>query len=107
MTKEKMQKFLERHNLTKEILAEIADVCIVTLNAYIDNTIPRAKARQRIIRSIYIIEQNNLCMPVIDGYYQLMMDLYPEDFDAVKIKRKHIDNYKQIFNQFYEDEFGE
>lgn len=107
ITKQKFENFLERHNLTKEYFAEVADVSVKTLDEYIEGSLQNKKWRQRIARSIYIIKTNNLCMPVISGYYRLLSDLFPEKCKAKELEESYKLTYKDIFNQCYEDEFGE
>lgn len=107
ITKQKLEGFMERHNLTKELLAEVADVSIKTLDEYVEGTLQNKKWRKRIARSIYIIKINNLCMPVVSGYYRLLSDLFPDKFKAQQLEKSYKETFKIIFNQCYEDEFGE
>ena len=107
INKRQLEKFMERHNLTKEILAEVADVSLVDLDEYVEGTLQNKKLRKRIARTIYVIERNNICIPVIDGYYRLLSDVFPETFNVDQLRKSHIESFKTIFNQFYEDEFGE
>ena len=105
--KKHFKVFLKRHNLTEEILAEVADVQVETINAYVDGTLTDKIQRKLIARAMYVIMKNNICMPVIDGYYKLLCDVFPEDFKIDPVKRSHISAFKNIFYQCYEDEFGE
>lgn len=106
ITKQKFEDFKERHNLTTEIFCEVADVSEVTLNEYIEGTLSDKIQRQKVARAIYIIERNNICIPVISGYFRLLDDVFREHFKVKQLEKSYKETFKDIFNQCYEDEFG-
>lgn len=107
ITKQKFEDFLERHNLTIDVFCYVTDISKVTLEAYIEGTLQNRKSIKRIDRSIYVIRRNQICMPVLDGYYRLLTDVMRKRSEVKQLEKNHREQFKDIFNQCYEDEFGE